>query len=84
MPLYNFKCAANHAFEHHCSSELVDDLQVPCTADGCKGMAVHVYGFGGLDHGIGLFSDLAKEGRFDEDNLPTRYMSSGRAARPGK
>lgn len=79
MPQYDFKCIKGHAFVHECKMAQVDD-PVACPVDACGELAENMCNFGGLDHGIGLFSDLAKEGRFDEDNLPTSYMSSGRGA----
>lgn len=77
MPVYDFKCEDGHTFEHTCKMAEVDD-PVTCTHDNCAKPAAQVIGGGGINHGIGCFGDAAKEGRFDENNLSTRVMSSGR------
>ncbi|TAL46429.1 MAG: zinc ribbon domain-containing protein [Salinibacterium sp.] len=83
MPTYDFRCEDGHTFEHVCKiAEL--DLPVACTHDGCAKPAAQVIGGGHLNHGIGCFGDADKEGRFDENNLSSRYMSSGRAAAQNK
>jgi hypothetical protein len=79
MPVYDFECKQGHRFEHTCRISELDE-PVKCTTDGCSEIATNVCTFGGLDHGIGLFRDQAREGRFDESNLSTRYMSSGRGS----
>jgi len=80
MPVYDFQCPKGHRFEHTCKMDEVDN-PVKCTAEGCDEFAQNTCMFGGLDHGIGLFRDLEREGRLDlKNNFPTRYMSSGRSA----
>ncbi len=79
MPRYDFRCEAGHMFEHDCSSDDVEK-PIPCQGEGCILTADYTANCGGLDHGIGLFRDQAREGRFDESNLSTRYMSSGRGS----
>lgn len=79
MPVYDFRCDDGHIFEHFCKMAQVD-MPVPCTHDGCTKAAVQVITGTELLHGIGCFGDADKEGRFDENNLSTRYMSSGRSA----
>jgi hypothetical protein len=79
MPLYDFQCEDGHKFEHTCPSD-DSELAIACIEPGCTARASQKFNFGGLDHGIALFRDQAREGRFDENNLSTRYMSSGRQA----
>lgn len=80
MPLYDFVCEDGHAMEVTCGSDEVEKLVVACKSDGCNARASYQMTFGGLDHGIGIFRDAAREDRFDEDNLSTRWMSSGRGS----
>lgn len=79
MPTYDFKCEDGHVFEHMCKMAEVD-TPVPCTHPECQKMATQTIAGTTLLHGIGCFGDAAKEGRFDENNLSSRYMSSGRGA----
>lgn len=79
MPTYDFECEKGHSFEHTCKMAEIDN-PVACPLPDCGAAAQNMCNFGGLDHGIGMYRDQANEGRFDEDNLSTRFMSSGRGA----
>lgn len=79
MPTYDFRCDDGHTFERTCKMA-EEDTEVPCEHEGCTKLARNACTIGGLDHGIGMFRDQAREGRFDENNLSTKYMSSGRGA----
>lgn len=82
MPLYDFKCADGHTFEHQC---LMADRKTPvaCEDGSCELEAILLVGTHSnprsiLDHGLGRNRDAAREGRYDPLNPNRRFLSKGR------